>query len=134
MPDYCPPVEIRAQGTSHIVYEAGGENDPSAIRYQATLDQFPRACTDEAGVLTIDLGISGFLLAGPKGAPGTFTVPIRVEIVQDISTVVFSEVYPTAATLAPGQNRASFTRVERITVPSPPRETMRITLGFEEGG
>ncbi len=130
--DYCPPVEVRVDGPAYVVYERGGEGEPSRIRYQATLSQFPRACTDNAGILTIRLGIAGFLLSGPRGGPGSVTVPLHLQVIQDNDVVVLDRPLPTAITIAPGAIRGEFSRVEELVVPSPPRENMRVVIGFDQ--
>lgn len=129
---YCPPVEIKVDGPAYTVYERGGEGDTSRIRYQATFSDFPRNCTDRAGVLTIRLGVAGFLLAGPRGGPGTLTVPLRVEVIQDNDVVVLDQPLPTPVTIPAGAVRGQFTRVEELVVPSPPRENMRVVLSFDQ--
>jgi hypothetical protein len=130
--DYCPPVEIKLGATAYSVYERGGEGEPSRLRYQASLSQFPRSCVDEAGTLTIQLGLAGYLLAGPRGGPGSVTIPLHVQVVQDIDTVVFDRVFPTPASIPVGAVRGEYSRVEAIVVPSPPRENMRIVIGFDQ--
>jgi hypothetical protein len=130
--DYCPPVEVKVGGPAYTIYERGGEGEPTRIRYQATFSSFPRNCTDEAGVLTIRLGIAGFLLSGPRGGPGTVTVPIHVQVIQDGTEVVLDRPLPTQVTVAPGAVRGEFTRVEELVVPSPPRENMRVVLSFDQ--
>jgi hypothetical protein len=130
--DYCPPVEVKIDGPAYIVYERGGEGEPSRIRYQATFSQFPRNCTDQAGTLTIRLGIAGLLISGPRGGPGSVTVPLRVQIVQDNDVIVLDRPLPTPITIPPGGVRGEFSLVQELVVPSPPRENMRIVIGFDQ--
>jgi hypothetical protein len=130
--DYCPPVEVKVGGPAFTIYERGGEGDPSRIRYQATFSSFPRNCTDEAGVLTIRLGIAGYLLSGARGGPGTVTLPIHVEVIQDSTVVVLDRPLPTQVTIAPGAVRGEFALVQELVVPSPPRENMRVVLSFDQ--
>lgn len=130
--DYCPPVEIKVGGPAYTVYERGGEGDINRLRYQATFSDFPRNCTDQSGVLTIRLGIAGFLLSGPRGGPGTLTVPIRVEVIQDNDVVVLDRALPTPVTVPAGAVRGQFARTEELVVPSPPRENMRVVLSFDQ--
>jgi hypothetical protein len=130
LPDYCPAVEIRQGGAAYVVYERGGDGDPGRIRYQATISEFPRNCVDEAGTLTINLGVAGLLLTGPRGSAGSVTVPLRIEVVQDTATVVYDRVFPTTVTIPVGALRGEFTRVETIVVPSPPRENMRVYVSL----
>jgi hypothetical protein len=132
--DYCPPVEVTIDGPAYLVYERGGEGEPSRIRYQATFSQFPRNCTDVAGTLTIRLGIAGFLISGPRGGPGSVTVPLRVQVVQDNDVIVLDRPLPTQITVPPGALRGEFIRVEELVVPSPPRENMRVIIGFDQPG
>lgn len=130
--DYCPPVEVKVGGQAHQIYERGGEGEASRLRYQATFSNFPRNCSDEAGVLTIHLGIAGFLISGPRGGPGTVTVPMRVQVFQDNDFLVLDRPLPTQITVPAGAVRGEFARVEDLVVPSPPRENMRVVLSFDQ--
>lgn len=60
------------------VYERGGEGDPQFIRYQGSILKIARECTysgDE--IVSVKFGVSGRVVIGPRGAPGTYSVPIR---------------------------------------------------------
>ncbi len=130
----CPRVSIR-EGTQVVrVYERGGEDDPTQVRYQATISETARECFFSGGILTMKVGVAGWIVAGPKGAVGNINVPLRIAIVQGGSEVLFSKLYQIPATLSATQPRVSFTHVDdAIYVPEPERNgSYRVFVGFDE--
>jgi hypothetical protein len=80
----CPDVQVR-EGTQMLaVFEKGKQGDLSAVRFQGTIRKFARECrTDASGTTTIKVGVAGRLLAGPNGAVGATTLPVRVVLVRN---------------------------------------------------
>jgi hypothetical protein len=60
------------------------------------------------------------------------TVPIRIQVIQDNDVVVLDRPLPISVTVAPGAVRGEFSLVEELVVPSPPRENMRVVIGFDQ--
>ena len=131
-PDYCPNLEVR-EGTEVLRhYERGKEGDAAAIIWQASIGDTARECLyDLAGNLTLRIGVSGRVLAGPKGGPGTINVPLRIAVVKYQEAVLYSEVKPLAITI-PQQNSTVFRNVYEVTVPSPGKKRdYLIYVGFD---
>jgi hypothetical protein len=135
--DVCPEIEIRLGTGVYQNYERGKENDPAALRYQASITQTARDCTPVAGQLSIQVGVSGRVLSGPKGNPGKVTVPLRIAVVKRSSgEVAYSKLYPVDVTIEPPEVSAVFTKVEPaiiIDMPKSPIETI-IYVGFDGQG
>lgn len=116
----CPQVQVR-DGTQDLpIFEKGGTGDPTKIRFQATISKFAREChTDPTtGVTTIKVGVAGRLLAGPSGATGDASLPLRIVMVRDGSEVLYSQLIPVMGTVAPGTAAADWSKVvEGLTVP-----------------
>lgn len=118
-PDYCP--EMRLQEGTQLVrkYERGHEDDPAFVIWQASVGKTARECLyDQSGNLTLRIGITGRVIAGPKGGPGAVEVPLRVAVVKFQEATLASEFYPLSVTI-PSSNSTAFTEVREITVPSP---------------
>lgn len=133
-PDYCPEVRIR-QGTESLRrYVRGYEEDPGYVVWQAAIGETARECLyDPQGNVTIRIGISGRLLAGPKGGPGEVALPLRIAVVQGVSEVLASDLHQLAVTI-PAANTTSFAEVREITLPAPGRElNYLIYVGFDDG-
>lgn len=134
---YCPPVQIRA-GTEQLrIYERGKQDDPSAIRYQASISETAREChAVGADTLSVRLGVAGRVVAGPKGAPGNVTLPIRVAVSkQSDNSVLFSQAFNVPASLKGTDLSVAFTQVfEQIQFRVGPADRdLIIFVGFDEG-
>ena len=130
----CPRVVIR-EGTQTIrVHERGGEDDPSRIRYQASISETARECLFSGGILTMKIGVAGWAIAGPKGAAVKTTLPLRIAIVKDGSEVLFSKLYRVPVSLGSDQPRSAFTLVDdSVSVPEPEHNnSYRVYVGFDE--
>lgn len=133
-PDYCPEVRVR-QGTEALRrYTRGYEDDPGYVVWQASIGQTARECLyDGQGNMTIRLGVSGRVLAGPKGGPANVTLPLRIAVVRGTSDVLASDIHQLTATI-PASNTTSFAEVREITVPSPGQDrNYLIYVGFDDG-
>jgi hypothetical protein len=134
-PDYCPDLRVR-EGTEMLRrYERGKEDDSSAIIWQASIGETARECLyDLEGNVTIRIGVSGRVLAGPKGGPGVVDVPLRIAIVKYEEAVLYSELNKLTVTI-PASNSTVFRNVYEATVPSPGRDRdYLIYVGFDEDG
>jgi hypothetical protein len=118
-PNYCP--EIRVQPGTEMLrrYEAGHEGDAGFVISQASVGKTARECLyDLQGNLTMKIGVSGRVVAGPKGAPGTVPVPLRIAVVRYKEATLASEKYPLQISV-PETGSATFSEVHEITVPAP---------------
>lgn len=134
----CPKVQVRDGTQDMRVYERGKEGDLAAIRFQATIGQYAREChTDPmSGVTTVKVGVAGRMLAGPSGATGSASLPLRVVLLRNGDEVLYSQLIPLEATIAPGTAATDWHRiVEGITVPADKTNgAFVIYVGFDETG
>jgi hypothetical protein len=131
-PDYCP--ELRVPDGTQLVreYVPGHEGDPKEILWQASVGKTARECLyDLQNNLTLKIGISGRVITGPKGAPGTVTVPLRVAIEKFKEGIVKSEYLPLTVTI-PATNSTTFTEVREIVIPTPAERDYIIRVGLVE--
>ena len=123
----CPAVDV-PPGTSAIRTEAGG-----AVRSQISLGQTARECRSVGNQIAIKVGVEGLALLGPAGAPGTFSVPVRIAIKRG-ETVVATRLYRGSVTIPKNDTQASFIVIEEnIMVPKADGE-LAIEAGFDQGG
>ena len=123
----CPSVDV-PPGTSAIRNEAGG-----AVRSQISLGQTARECRSVGNQISIKVGVEGLALLGPAGAPGSFTVPLRI-VVKRGETVVATRLYRGSVTIPQNDTQASFIVIEdNIMVPKADGD-LAIEAGFDQGG
>jgi hypothetical protein len=135
---YCPPVQIRAGTESFMVYERQHEDDPAYVRFQASLGETAREChpTAAGDGLTVKLGVTGRLIAGPKGGQGTASLPLRVAVVkQHGGTVLFTKAYKVPVTVRAPQYFGDFAQVidDIAFKVGPDDRDLVIYVGYDEG-
>ena len=135
-PDYCPEIRIREGLELVRKYESGHEDEPAYVVWQASIGNTARECLyDGQGGLTLRVGVSGRVIAGPKGGPGSSVeLPLRIAVVKYQEATLSSELYPLAVTIPP-ENSTVFTEVREVNVPSPASDRNYIIyVGFDEAG
>ena len=88
-PDYCPEIRIPEGFEVLRRYESGHDGEDGFVVWQASIGQTARECLyDGQGGLLLRVGVSGRVIAGPKGGPGDVTVPLRIiiEKYQEVGT------------------------------------------------
>ncbi|WP_133121833.1 hypothetical protein [Pleomorphomonas carboxyditropha] len=131
----CPDVQVRDGTQMMAVFEKGKEGDYSAIRFQGTIRKFARECrTDVSGTTTVKVGVAGRLLAGPNGATGAATLPVRVVLVRNGDEVLYSKLYPLDVTIAPGSAAADWDLVapDVVVAGDKSQGNFVIYVGFDE--
>lgn len=134
-PDYCPDLRVR-EGTEMLRrFERGKQDEPASLIWQASIGDTARECLyDLEGNLTLRIGVSGRVLAGPKGGPGVVNLPLRIAVVKYQEAVLYSDLKQLAITI-PAANSTVFRNVYEATVPSPGRDRdYLIYVGFDEEG
>ena len=130
----CPPIEIDEGGAAARV--GGPEN--ATVRYQFAISNTARECAPvSTNQFTLKVGVSGRLLIGPAGKPGTYSAPLRVTVHdENAKKDAFTKVYKVEATV-PDAGDAPFNLVtEPIVLPMTRTELAddyTLTVGFDNG-
>lgn len=134
-PDYCPDIRIREGTETARAFERGFQDDNSRILWQASIGETARECLyDGQGNLLLRIGVSGRVLAGPKGSPGTVSLPLRIAVVQFREALLSSQIYSVPVAVPP-QGSALFSEVRELNLPSPGRHrNYLIYVGFDQTG
>jgi hypothetical protein len=134
-PDYCPELRIYDGAELIRTYQRGHQGDQNFVVWQASFGKTARECLyDLEGNVTIKIGVSGRVVAGPKGDQDAITLPIKVAIVKFKESVLATEKFSVDSAI-PGRGSTVFTQVKEITVPSPGRaRDYLIYVGFDVGG
>lgn len=127
----CPEIRVRGGAEKFALYDKSGSRDAKAVRYQAVIDKVSRNCTVSDGLISVNMGVLGRLLVGPKGTSGTIDVPVRFAVQRD-ELAVFSEKYVLPVTIAPPDQGQEFIKVvENVTIPYVGGENILIWVGFD---
>jgi hypothetical protein len=136
----CPQVYLREGTAFYTLYEKGakktpdGQADPEKLRYEASLSDVTRQCTQTAGGLTMTVAAHGRLVTGPAGQSGaSVTMPIRVAV-SDGDKAVYSELtqYPAGLAAGQGSTQFIFTKAD-IVLPGGVTPLTKVYVGFDEG-
>ena len=74
------------------------------------------------------------MVSGPKGGPGSVSLPLRIAVVKYQEAVLTSELYPLEIVIPP-TGSAVFTEVKELVLPSPGNDRDYILyVGFDEKG
>jgi hypothetical protein len=136
----CPGVEIR-QGASTF-QQSGPDNGSTALslRFQANFVRSARSCALRGTTVAMKVGVEGRLILGPAGAPGTFTLPVRLAVVKEgiEPKTIWTKFYQVPVTVSAGESNIAFTHVEEdMSFPMPPGselDTYVIYVGFDPEG
>jgi len=130
----CPLVEIDEGGAAARV----GGPDNATVRYQFAISNTARECAPvSTNQFTLKVGVSGRLLIGPAGKPGTYSAPLRVTVHdENAKKDAFTKVYKVEASV-PDNGDAPFNLVtEPIVLPMTRTELAddyTLTVGFDNG-
>lgn len=128
----CPVVNLQ-DGTAS--WRVGGDS-ARGVSHQASIHDLARECSADGGTMRIKLGVSGRVVLGEGGRPGSYTVPLRV-VVREGDRTLLSKVISTSISL-PDNGSAPFVIVDNaITVPvteKDPGEMYSILVGLDPQG
>ncbi|WP_414831868.1 hypothetical protein [Afifella sp. YEN Y35] len=132
-PSYCPDLRIKADTQTLRRYKRGAEESDENLVWQGSLGETARECLyDASGNLTLRIGVSGRVLAGPQGGQATVELPIRIVVVKHDEAVLTSELKKVSVTIGP-ELSSVFSHVYEVTVPSPGNDRDYIIyVGFDE--
>ncbi|WP_108462019.1 hypothetical protein [Devosia naphthalenivorans] len=130
----CPPIKVRPGSEAMFYYGGGRTGDASALQYQGVIDETSRNCVVSNGLITVNMGIVGRVLLGPKGNQSSVNAPIRFAVERD-GQAIFSEKYTIPVALAAPARSAEFVKViENVQVPYLGGEDITIWVGFDTRG
>jgi hypothetical protein len=123
-PDADAPEDVAADGTP--------DNSANMI-YQAAITDVTRDCSRNGGTLTMNVGVAGKVVPGPKGTPGTITMPIRVVVVHG-SDVLYSQLHQYKLQVSDMSAATQFMFNDpNVVVPEPTAKDYQLFAGFDEG-
>ncbi|WP_428641773.1 hypothetical protein [Roseibium sp.] len=133
-PVSCPPLQLKSNTYLIMKYARGKQDDPDALLYQATVEDWAVTCTEEAGGgRRMKLGFSGDVTPGPAWKGGEVALPLRVAITPgEEAKPLTSEVLKIPVTMAEGAPSQKWTLIEeKFTIPA--GASVKVVFGFDEG-
>jgi hypothetical protein len=129
----CPVIEVEdGAATSRV---GGPEN--SAVRYQFDLVDTARECEPQGSQFSLKVGVSGRLLIGPAGAPGSYSTVVKVLVRRDADEkTLFEKTYRVEANTAGGVQAPFHVVTEPIMLPltrAQLNDDYSVFVGFDNG-
>lgn len=145
---YCPAITLRS-GTAYFnTYAKGGKkakkadaedglaeatDDSGNVIYQAAITDVTRDCSRDGGQLTMNVGVAGKVVPGPKGTTGTITMPIRVVVVHG-SEVLYSQLHQYKLQITDMSAATQFLFNDpNVVIPIPTDKSYQLFAGYDEG-
>ena len=135
---YCPPVVIRAGTEAMSLYEHGHEAEPDYVRFLGSIAKTARECHQNGDTVSIKLGVSGRVVAGPKGSAGTITLPLRIAVTKQVGGgkgPLYSQLFKIQVSVSPPTLGADYSQVfDQVSFKMGPDDhDLIVYVGFDEG-
>jgi hypothetical protein len=130
----CPQIFMKDADAIYRIYTTGAKKgDPQQVALQAWIGDYTRQCSLNDANLMMTVVAQLRLVAGPSGAPGKVTLPVRITVV-DGEDVLYSEVTNFPADIPAGAGNAQVLfRKDGIKLPVGSGSLVRVNVGFDQG-
>ena len=113
----CPQVVAWPHDRLLTVYASGGAADAKDVVHRGEITRLARECHLYGGRVTVKYGFAGRVMLGPKGRPGTVTMPYYIKVA-DAGRQVLANDGGSITTTIPADNPVGyFSMVKEISFP-----------------
>ncbi len=110
----CPVVQVEP-GMS--AFRVGGA-ESSSVRYQISIGDVARECSQSGGQLLIRVGVETRTVIGPAGGPGSYTAPLTIAVRRTgDETVLASKTYQVGGAVSGSGNAINALIADPLAVP-----------------
>lgn len=130
----CPTLNISPELRTITFSAPGGGTDPQSVMHQGEIVKVARECGTSADGVAIKYGFSGRVLLGPRGKPGSITLPAKLKVLDRQNAVVKEQVIRVVVNVASGQTSGTFSEVKEVNLPVPVGQratSYKLLIGFE---
>lgn len=113
----CPQVVAWPNERLLTNYQSGHDGDTKFVIYRGELTKLSRECQFYPGRVVVKYGFAGRVLLGPKGKPGTVTLPINIRAAGADRRTLATDKMSVPVTVPPGATSGYFSMVREITFP-----------------
>lgn len=130
----CPRFLVWPRDNNLTIYEQGRVGDGLAVMHRGEITKTARECSIEQNKVTVKYGFSGRVLLGPKGKPGSITMPLTVFVTDAKREKITSDKMKVDVQVQPDKPIGYFSMVRTVTFQVPegsrPGE-FELFVGFE---
>jgi hypothetical protein len=130
----CPVFEINPDSRTITFNAPGGGSDPQSVMHRGELVEVARECGTSATGVAVKYGFSGRVLLGPRGKPGSITLPAVLTVLDQGNAVVQSQKIRVVVNVPGGSTTGVFSEVKEVDIPVPAgysAKNYKIHIGFE---
>jgi hypothetical protein len=117
MSAHCPQVVAWPRDRLVTIYQPGHIGDQLAVIHRAEITKMARECQIFSDRVVVKYGFAGRVLLGPKGAPGSVTMPVSVRAAGVEQTTLATDKMSITTTIPPGNPAGYFSMVREISFP-----------------
>jgi hypothetical protein len=132
----CPVLQVEGGQRYVTFYEGNRVGDANSVVHRGEITKTARECQGVEGQVVVKYGVAGRVLLGPKGKPGTITLPVTMQVLDKAKGKVRAEPFAVTVTITKENPLAYFSLVRDVTIPvkqgTQPAD-YSITLAFDKG-
>jgi hypothetical protein len=113
----CPQVVAWPNERLRTVYQSGHDGDQDFAINRGEITKLSRECRFYAGGVVVKYAFAGRVLLGPKGKPGTVTVPVSIRAAGANRQTLATDKMSVRATIPQGKTAGYFSMVREISFP-----------------
>lgn len=131
----CPLLQVEGGQRNVTVYEAKRIGDEASIVHRAEINKTARECQVADHLVQVKYGMAGRVVLGPKGKPGTISVPAIMQVYDKSGNKVKSDPISVSVTISRENPLAYFSLVRDVSIPlkeGAKPEDYTISLAFDK--
>jgi hypothetical protein len=114
---HCPQVVAWPNDRLVTVYQPDHVGDNLAIMHRGEITKMARECQLYPDRVVVKYGFAGRVLLGPKGSPGTVTLPVSIRVANADHKTLANETVKVTTTVAQGNPVGYFSMVKEVSFP-----------------
>ena len=114
---HCPQVVAWPRDRLLTIYQPGHAGDQLAVIHRGEITKMARECQLYSDRVVVKYGFAGRALLGPKGAPGTVTLPVSIRVAGAQQNTLATDKMSVTTTVPPDSPAGYFSMVREIAFP-----------------
>jgi hypothetical protein len=134
---HCPQVVAWPRDRLVTVYQGGQTGDAKAVVHRGEITKMSRECQFYGGRVVVKYGFAGRVLLGPKGGPGTVSLPVNIRVAGADQRTLATDRMIVATTIPHNSPVGYFSMVREIAFPimvGARPEDYKIFVAFTQAG
>ncbi len=112
----CPAVQVEGGQRSVTIYEGNRVGNTRAVIHQGEITKTARECQLNGGTVQVKYGLAGRILLGPKGKPGTISLPATIQVFDKAKNKLNAESLTVSVTITKENPLSYFAVVRDVTI------------------